>query len=449
MVSDESSSSPSSSYLSRRRLLGLLGGVGAVAAGIGWFAPKLLPDPVTDTLTTSYPAPPSNYVWQPSVSDEHADKAVATLEATVEEAEALRARIDLESVESDDLRLYLRGRPSGGHLRSARNERDNRTRLFSATSGLMYAGETVGAANFALDETDADAVVERGQQIRDAADDIADSISEYRTTDIGRDLGYLYAIERQLLFARLSSHRDGVYAGGTAGTDDYDAHDIASTWGEHLRAEQRLRNAQRYREQYRSNLGDETTARRDFLLDRQETLEEQLAAYPPRHEKRAQLEAEVEQAYETPYGYTHWTLWRLCYDNDFRAFDGELGGDLLARRVVETSRSLLKRRAYDFALSELDVEPDDSGYDSGRSFRAKRWAMDQFRQGRAEYDSNFAGVVASEAASIIRGGDVGLTIGDGPAWQERLNSTLYSLVGGSMMRYLGQVIGPFRYAETR
>lgn len=93
------------SLLSRRQLLGLLGGGSAAFAGIGWFAPTWLPDPVTDWLLGIYPEPPA-HVWRPEVSDEHADEAVDRLERTVEQARTLRNRVDLDSV-SEEMEFYL------------------------------------------------------------------------------------------------------------------------------------------------------------------------------------------------------------------------------------------------------------------------------------------------------------------------------------------------------
>lgn len=157
---------------------------------------------------------------------------------------------------------------------------------------------------------------------------------------------------------------------------------------------------------------------------------------------RTNVEEELGDDDRTPHGVAKFELYSLCYDNDFRVFENSLDRDLLVLRVVATGDALLKRRAHDFALSELDVEQGDTDYDSGRSFRAKRRAMRQFRTTKDEYDSNFAGVVANEAASFIRGGDVGLEMGDGPAWRDRVKSSVYSLIAEGMLRNLGDVVEP-------
>lgn len=438
------------SSLSRRQLLGLLAG-GSVLAGVTWFAPEWLPDPVTDTLTTMYPDPSSNYVWRPPVSDEHADEAVQRLEDTVERAEGLRSRIDLDSVD-EDMRFHLRGSPAGGHLESAKEERDARNRLFSATSGMLFAGEAVGYSKIVLGEANPDARLERGRELRQVTDDIVDSISEYRVSDPGRDLGYFYAIERELSFARISSNWSGTYTGGDPDSiDDYSPHGLANTWGSQLQAEQRIENARHYREQYRSGLGDDPQSRRKRLDDALLGLLAETDRYPTRDEMRTKLEDELELDQTTPYGAARWELYPLCFDNDYRFFADDFRRDLTVLRVVETGHALLARQAHGFVLSELDVDPDDTDYDSGQSFRAKRHAMRQFRATRREYDSNFAGVMASEAASRIRGGDVGLSgrLNHGrPAWYARVESAVYYLVGAGMMRNLCEVVDPLFTVET-
>ncbi|ELZ67550.1 Tat (twin-arginine translocation) pathway signal sequence domain-containing protein [Haloferax prahovense DSM 18310] len=447
---DSSSDSPSDaprpddrSSLSRRQLLGLVGGAGAVG-GIGWFRPTWLPDPITDWLTTVYPDPSSNYVWQPPVSDAHADAAVQRLEETVEQATELRSRIDLDSV-GEEMRFHLRGSPAGGHLESAKDWGSARDRLRSATSGLQYAGETVGYATVALGDDDPEFLVERGRELDRAADDLASSLSEYRVSDPGRDLAFPYAVERLLSFARIEISWDGVDDGGES--MDYSAHDFAGEWGSQLQAQQRLRTARHHREQYRANLGDDATPYRDRLTDAIESFRAQLDEYPRRSEVRTTIEEERDLDQSTPYGAARWELFTLCFDNDAR-YVGDYERGLTAKQFVDTARALLARQAHDFALDALDVEPGDTDYDSGRSFRAKRRAMRDFRATRDEYDSNFAGVVANEAASIIRAGDVSLEMGDGPAWKERVESAVYYLVGAGMMRELGNVVEPVVSLDT-
>ncbi|RDZ63205.1 transcriptional initiation protein Tat [Haloferax sp. Atlit-12N] len=429
------SNEPSS--LSRRQLLGLVGGAGAVG-GIGWFRPTWLPNPITDWLTTMYPDPPSNYVWQPPVSDEHADAAVANLESVVERAEELRSRVDRDSVDKD-VRFHLRMSPAGGHLESAKDWGNARDRLRSATTGLQYAGETVGYATVVLGNDDPEFLVERGRELERAADELAASISEYRVSDPGRDLAYLYAIERLLSFTRLT-----VGWGDSNGSDekaDYSAHDFAREWGSQLQAQQRLRTARYHREQYRANLGDDTIPYGDRLTDAIESFWTRIDEYPRRSEMRTTIEEERDLDQSTPYGAARWELFTLCFDNDAR-YVGDYERGLTAKQFVDTARALLARRAHDFALDALDVDPGDTDYDSGRSFRAKRRAMREFRRARDEYGSPIAGVVASEAARRIRAGDVSLEMGDGPAWKERVESAVYYLVGAGMMRELGNVVEP-------
>ncbi|KAB1193994.1 transcriptional initiation protein Tat [Haloferax sp. MBLA0076] len=434
------------STLSRRQLLGLLGGGGALA-GIGWFAPEWLPDPVTDTLTTMYPDPSSNYVWRPPVSDEHADEAVQRLEETVERATVLASQVDFDTID-EDMRFHLRGSPAGGHLESARDKLNARDRLQHATTGLQYAGETIGYAKVALGEDDPEFLVERSRELERTTDETVDSISEYRVSDPGRDLAYLYSVERLLSFARINIGWDRSADDESNVVDDYSPRDFAAEWGSHLQAKQRIRTARYYREQYRSGLGDDPRSHRERLDDALLGILAEIDRYPTRDEMRTKLEDELDLDQSTPYGAARWELFTLCFDNDFR-YIGDFERDLTMKHLVDSAQSLLARQAHEFALSELDVEPEDSDYDSGRSFRAKRRAMHEFRETHRELDSHFAGVVASEAASRIRGGDVGLEIGDGvPRWQLRVESAVYYFVGEGMMRNLGDVVDPLLSAEN-
>ncbi|ELZ94275.1 hypothetical protein C440_11658 [Haloferax mucosum ATCC BAA-1512] len=431
------------SPLSRRRLL--TGGatvLGAGLVGTGWFAPTWFPDVVTDKLLAVYPEPPK-HVWRPEVSDEHADDAVARLERTVEQVRTLRSRIDLDSV-SDEMEFRLNGDdPSGGWLETAKSESEPRDRLFDALYGLSFAGEALGAAKVTLGETDPEAVVERGDRLRADARAVLDSVASYEVSDPATDLAYLYFVERDLAFARLNSHRDGVFTGGTAGADDYSPQDVANTWSSHLQAEQYLANARYYRDLYRENLGDETRSYAETLDDAHSTLTEQIESLPTRSDVRERIEGERGFDHQTPLGAARWELFWMCFDTDYRIgydSDGPHHGHTV-QRVVETASALLNRRAHEFALDELDVSPGDTDYDSGRTFRAKRRAVSRFRSVRAKYDSPFAGVLAQQAASLIHSGEVGIEMADGthPMWLNRVEATTYYLVSAGQMNELGSV----------
>lgn len=430
--------------LTRRTVLGGAGALlGAAAVGTGLLAPTWLPDPVTDAALELTPDPP-DHLWRPAVTEAHADDAVARLEAAVTEARRLRERVDTADVD-DDVAFYLRGGdPSGGWLETAKSESDPHERLFDATYGMQFAGEVVGAAKVALGEVDAAAIVERGDRLRTAADDVRDSLGDYLVSDPARDLGRLYYVERELSLARLDSHRDGTFTGGVAPAESYDAGDVAGTVGSHLQAEQRIENARRYRDQYRENLADDPRPYRESLATALDSLVAEIDEYPRRHEfQEALRERDIDQS--TPYGAARWELFTLCFDGDFRFgydADGYRSGHLV-QRTTEAARALLARRAHEFALSNLGVSPNDDGYDSGRALRAKRRAMRTFRSVRETHDSPFASVLAAEAASRIRAGHVGVSMADGdrPAWQPRVEATTYYLVGRGSLRELGDVFG--------
>lgn len=431
--------------LSRRRLLAGAGAAaGAGLVGAGAFAPTWLPDALTDELLTLYPEPPG-HVRRPAVSDDHADAAVARLEATVERAETLRARVDLDAV-PENLRFRLDGGdPSGGWLETARNESDPRERLFDATYGMQFAGEVVGAAKAALDEVNPEALVERGDRLRTAAADVRDSLGDYPVSDPATDLARVYFVEKELSIARLNSHRDGVSTGGVADAEDYSAHDVASTWGSHVQAEQRVENARYYRDRYRERLGSDPRPYAATLKEALSTLTDEIESYPTRNEMRERIGEDRDLTQETPYGAARWELWTLCFDDDFRFgfdADGYRPGHAV-QRAVETAWALMDRRAHGFALDELGVEPGDAGYDAGRAFAAKRRAVRRFRSARDEFDSPLAGLLAQRAADRIRAGDVGVKLSDGsrPGWQPRVEATTYYLVGEAHARGLGDAFG--------
>lgn len=439
---------PDTTFTRRTLLAGSGTALGASLLGIGLFAPTWLPDSVTDALLRVYPEPPG-HVWRPDISDAHADGAVAQLEETVERANALRERIDVDSL-SEDLAFHLDGGdPSGGWLESAREEPNPQKRLFAATYGMQFAGEVIGYANVALDEVDAEALVERGDRLRAEAADVRDSLGDYPVSDPARDLAYLYLTERELGLARLDSARFGARSGGVPSADEYSEYDVARTWGSYTQAEQRLRTARYYTDLYREGTGDDARPYADALKNALVTLTDAVDEFPARDEVRTTVRDELELTQATPYGAARWELSTLCYDDDFRfGFDedGHRSGHTV-QRVVEVARALLARRAHEFALAELDVSPDDADYDSGRAFREKRRAVRTFRSVRAEYDSPFAGILAQEASDRIRAGDIGIERDghgrdrdDRPAWQDRVEATTYYLVGTGQLRELGDVL---------
>lgn len=434
----------------------LLAGAGAgVALGGGLFgtsllAPTWLPDPVTDALLTVYPDPPT-HIWRPTISDAHADKAVTLLEETVTRANDRRERVDMDSV-SENLAVRLdTNDPSGGWLESAQTTASPEKRLSYATQGLQFAGEVIGSANVALDTADPEALVKRGDHLRTAAGTVLDSFSDYRVADPARDLGYLYFTERELASVRLNTHRSGTYTGGAASVDEYSGQDIVSTWGTQLQAKQQLRTARYYRDRYRANRGDDARPYASVLNDALTTLTAAVNEFPTRVEMRTTVKKDPKLTHETPYGAARWSLLTLCYDNVFRfGFDaGETRSGHTVQHVVAVALALLARRAHEFALSELSVSPDDTDYDSGRAFRAKRRAVRTFRSVRAKYDSPFAGVLAEDAADLIGSGEVAVGgvlghDGDRPAWHGRVEATTYYLVATGLMRELSDVLGMLR-----
>lgn len=431
--------------ITRRTLLAGSGtalGMGLLATG--QLAPEWLPDPVTDTLLQLYPDPP-DHLWQPEISDAHADEAVALLEATVEHANALKERIDVDSI-SGDYAHNLRDKrdPSGGWLESATEESDPRERLFAATYGMSFAGETVGYAKVALDDVDIEELRRRSDRLWTDAEEVLDSLGEYPVASPSRDLAYVYFVERALSFARMDAPRLDRETEG-AGSEAYSPYEIGSIHGSQVRATQRIRNARYYRDLYHEQLGEDARPYADELSAALATFTDAIEEYPPRREMWERA-TELREAEETPYAVARWELVMLCFDDDFRwGYDeGEHQHGHAVQQIVEVGRALMARRAHDFALGRLDVDPEATDYDSGRAFREKRRAVETFRSVRADHDSPFAGILAEEAASRIRSGDIGIKMRDHddgmPAWRDRVKATVYYLVGNGTMGELDDVL---------
>jgi hypothetical protein len=421
--------------LSRRRVVAGSGGAVAALLGAGLFAPEWLPDPLTDRAVEYVPEPPSR-PWRPPVTDEHADEAVDALAETVDRAKRLREGVDPDSV-SEEVAFHLDTAPSGGWLDSAREASDNWTRLFYATYGLQFAGEAVGYALVARGEADPEALVERGRHLRRESNAVTNSVREYRVADPGRDLAFLAWLERELVFARLNSHRAGIDAGEPASAAEFSDHGVASTWGSHLQARQRLRNARRYRSALRDRRPHGASPFEEELRGAVDALTAALDEFPRRDEVRESL---PDRRDRSPLAAARWELLGLCYDNDFRV-DARKRSDLIAYRTLRLARALVARRAHGFVLDELDLTASDSDFDSGVALREKRRATRAFRRVRDDFDSPFAGLVAEEAANRIQAGDVAIDGGSeaSPPWRRRVEAAVYYLVGRGSVRELPAV----------
>jgi hypothetical protein len=422
--------------LSRRHLLTGVGGAVAALLGTGLYAPEWLPDALTDRAVEYVPEPPSR-PWRPPVTDDHAGEAVDALADTVDRAKRLREGVDADSV-SEEVAFHLDGDPSGGWLESAREAEDDYHRLFYATYGLQFAGEAVGYALVARGESDPEALVERGRRLRQESNAVGNSIREYRVSDPGRDLAFLAWVERELVFARLNSHRAGIDVGEPASAAEFSEHGVASTWGTHLQARQHLRNARRYRSAYRDRRAHHASPFGEELGDAVDALTAALDEFPRREEVRESL---PDRRGRSPLAAARWELLGLCYDDDFR-IDARKRSDLLAYRTLRLARALVARRAHDFVLEELDLTASDTDFDSGVALREKRRATRTFRRVREEHDSPFAGLVVEEAANRIRAGDVAVDGGSeaAPAWQRRVEAAVYYLVGRGSVEHLPPVL---------
>lgn len=428
--------------LTRRSLLasGVCAGAGLV--GVGQFHPTWLPDFLTDWWLERSPEPPAT-VWEPTVSEAHADAAVTRLADTVERAIELQQRIDVDDL-PQGLRFHLDSSdPSGGWLGTAREESDPAERLWDATYGMQFAGETVGYGEFVLDEVDTTAIVERGDRLHEDIASVRTSLDGYPVSDPATDLASLFFVELELAIAHLASRGYRRFAEDDA--EDYSDSDVADVYGGHLTATQYLADAEHYRGLYRDGLGDSTRSYAAALDAAVEELTGALEPFPTRDEVETRLVDERGLRQDTPYGAARLELYWTCFDYDHVAgFDaGGYREGHTVQRVVELAWALLDRRAHEFAVSELDVSPEATDYDSGRALQAKRRATRRFESWRADHDSPFAGVLAQRAADIIRAGDVSVSVGgddDRPAWQDRVEATTYFLVGLGYLHELDDVL---------
>lgn len=408
---------------------GLLAGAGVALVGatlgVGAVEPTALPDPVTDQATKWLPEPPKNR-WRPPVSEAHASDAVERLADEVERGRDLW----------DDIDADRRFHGDGGHLDDARADLDAgnyRDALFAATTGMQFAAEDVGFALARLDrpEADPERLAERGAATRERAAAVVDGIDEYRVVDPGRDLGWHYEIERWIRLSRWAAHEHDP-------DREYDARDIGSIRAGNLQADQRVRDAEHYREQLRTRVGDDGDPWADRIdrLDRR--FREAIEGFPARET----LFEEVESLPEgRPYSVARWQLMMWCYDTDYLFDNGT--EDLALFRAVQAAQALANRRAHDRAVDSLVVDREDRTVDSGHVIREKRAAMRVYRRVVGTSPAPLLDVLTARAAEDIDVAEVRLGDRDGPAWRDRVDAYCYALIARMKLTEYGPIYGRF------
>jgi hypothetical protein len=407
----------------------LAGGTVAVGAT----APTLLPDVLTDEATKHYPTPPEvRDLWRATVTEAHAREAVDLLAETEATGERLWARTDAD-------------RPftgAGGWLENAREELSNGNyadALFDAGYGLQFAGEQLGAARARLGRADLRTLGERGLALLDRADAVSADLDPYPASEPGRDLGWYYAIERQLVFARFALDRetlaaladDGADAAVDVTADDPD--DIGPLTESLLSARLRVRTAERYRELHRDLLaGGGTRPFREHLGGVTESFRAGIESFPGRGAVRAEY---VGEDVQTPHDFAHSQLIRSCFDYNYRfGLDGA-AADLPVYRVVSLSTGLAQRRAHDFAVERLVIDEGDAGFDSGHVLAEKRRARDVYRSVVGTEPPALLTRQIARAVEDLQVAVVGFAGSDRrPLWRERVEAYCYALLGRAKLR---------------
>jgi hypothetical protein len=415
---------------------GLLAGLGGLLAGgtvaVGATAPTLLPDVVTDEATKHYPTPPEvRDLWRPTVTEAHAREAVGLLAETEEAGERLWARTDTD-------------RPftgAGGWLADARealSAGNYAEALFDAGYGLQFAAEQLGAARARLGRADLRELGERGVALLDRADAVSTALDPYPASDPGRDLGWYYAVERQLVFARVALDRETLTALADDGDDASvdvsadDPQDVGPLTERLLSARLRVRTAERYRELHRDLLDGGTTPFRAHLDEVDESFRAGIASFPSRQAVRAEY---VGEDVQTPHAFAHGMLVRSCFDYDYRFGLGDAAADLPVYRVVSRSTGLAQRRAHGFAVDHLVIDADDTGFDSGHVLAEKRRAREVYRSVVGREPPALLTRQVPRAVEDLQVAVVGFAGSyRRPLWRERVEAYCYALLGRAKLR---------------
>jgi hypothetical protein len=405
--------------LSRRRLLAgggvVLGGVGGVGVVKSDWLQSVLPWAGSSSTVPEY-------VWHPPVSEAHADAAVTRLEDAIDEAERLADRVERRTGSpprwADD--------PSGNWLGTARNESDPRKRLNDATSGLASVGHRIDEARTTLGEFGTDSLRSRANAIVSGAAQLRDDLGDYPVSDPSRDLGYLFFLERELGGAEFYAPVDA--DSGSA---------ISSPHAHLLRSEQYHANARYYYSRYQGLLAADTRPVRADVQDAYAAVEQEIEHLPSRETVGPTNVADADDS--DLYKRAVQTLYSACYTVDHWAgygSDGHKAGHDV-QQLVAGAYELLRRRAYQFARSELDVSPTDDSFDRSRAIDAHGRARRLYRSTRSEHDSPLAGLLIEPGADAILIGDERTNFGHTD--ENYLKATIFYLIAIGVLREVDDV----------
>lgn len=415
----------------RRQLLaGVAGATVVGTAGVGATRPTALPDLLTDAATRHYPDPPGTRdLWRPTVTETHAREAVGFLADTVEAGERLREQLDTDAVDHRFL-------GAGGWLQTARDtlaEGEYADALWDARSGIQYAAEDLGVARAHLDhpEADPDRLRERLEATRERSRTVQSAVQPYPVAEPGRDLAWYYRIEHELVRSRLTLD----WEERLEDTSEPPVDVVARLEQNLRRAELQVDAAERFHALLRDRLdGSETAPQADRLTTVVEEMRAEVESFPSRNVVERRYVGEDDDSSVTPYEYTHRRLAWWLFDYDYRVVD-DVARDSLVRRAVDLSEALADRRAHETAVDRLVVEPDDTDFDSGHTFRERGRARSTYQNVVGSNPPPLVTRMAERAISDVRVAEVdGAEPGDGyPWWRARLDAYLYALIGAAKL----------------
>lgn len=384
----------------RRALAGLAvgaGGTGVALAPRTWFPNRLI-----DHMIGHRRVPETD--WYPPVPEAAIDEGIARLEATLERADSLWARID-----ADRDALPDGARMGRSHLDDARDRYDeledasvDRETLFSLGWALGSAGFAIGAGRLALGEHDADELFRRGRRIREEIDAVGDAIAyAFDSPVVG--LARYYRIEECLHHALLNSQRSGIYLGSPEPPVRYQDHDFPRTWQSHLRAELDLLEARHTRRAFEERRGDNADSFADGLGTLFETFGAELETARIEYDE---IEDVVAEFSDDVYADARWRLWHGTH-GDARRYHENGPPERLVLWAVRHARSVVKLRAYSDAVDRLPLEPGVDP-DPATVYRLERRVAGRLRDAVDEYDSPLFRLLAEDPARRVRAVGIGL-----------------------------------------
>lgn len=416
--------------LTRRRLLGCSGlGVLGVA---GAFTPaSWLPDPlVAFRLRLSHDP---TVRWRPPVTDDHVAASRRVFESNYRQAERAWDGLDVSNRSSDSLadRSWLESaRRCHERTKHAPTTRDT---LFDFLFGSQKAGSAVGAARVIRGEADAEGLQRRGKEIQQRVVDTADDIA-YRVADPEMGLAHLYAVERYLGLASLSSYANGTFTGGRRATDTFDDWTIVETWGSHFAAEQHLADAKQYLRTYRDRRESNPKSIADEISAARTAFRGEIDSKRQSFEQRDQM---LESLPDGPYGTVRYRLWQFTYGDLNPSWDAGWLRGLTLRQTVTAARNVVKARAYPTALDELVIGEGDA-VDMATLARAKRRAVAATRDVLGG-SGPFTRVLLKDAGNLLEDARIGLNDSGGSGRRERAEAYADYLLVAGYCRHLADV----------